>query len=150
MRELVAMLPARISGRPYDDLDADMVAQDAERCVWLVRGPSEKARHLIAALGDSQYSPDQLEIDDAADWVDDDARWKREESRALAQGYHGLRVCGEGLHLNGGTEGLRIKALGTYRADNVPVGDVARAFHAALVKQAGCWQRVPTAALNET
>jgi hypothetical protein len=201
MRELTAMLPARMSRRPYDDLDADMVAevlvylvsrrlievpsaelaglamqwgervchfyrsdddlatllvpyfrqglQDAERCVWLVRGSSEKARQAIAALGDSQYSPDQLEIDDAADWVDDEARWKREESRALAQGYHGLRVCGEGLHLNGGTEGLRIKALGTYRAGSVPVGDVARSYHAALVKQAGCWQRVPTAALNE-
>jgi len=200
MRELIAMLPARMSARPYDDLDADMVAevlvylvsrrlidvpsaelaglalqwgervchfyrsdddlvelvvpyfrrglQDAERCVWLVRGASDKARQAIAALGDSQYSPDQLEIDDAADWVEDDARWKREESRALAQGYHGLRVCGEGLYLNGGTEGLRIKALGTYRAGSVPVGDVARAYQAALVKQAGCWQRVPTAALD--
>ena len=184
MRDLVAMLPARMSGRPYDDLDADMVAevlvylvsrglidvptaelaglamqwgervchfyrseddlaelvlpyfhrglQDAERCVWLVRGSSGKARQAIAALGDRQFSPDQLEIEDAADWVDDAARWKREESRALAQGYHGLRVCAEGLHLNGGTEGLRIKALGTYR------GQRAGPRRRALVPRGTC------------
>lgn len=201
MGDLVALLPARMSRRPYDDLDADMVAevliylvsrrlinvpsaelagltmqwgervchfyrsddelvtllvpyfrqglQDAERCIWLVRGPSDKARQAIAALADSQYSPDQLEVDDAGDWADDETRWKREEGRALAQGYHGLRVCGDGMHFNGGTHGLRIKALGTYRAGSVHVGDIAGAYHAALVKDQGCWQRIPTSALRE-
>lgn len=192
MGDLVALLPARLSGRPYDDIDADAVAevlvylvsrgqlsvpssglvlqwgervchfyrsdeelssllvpyfrqglQDAERCIWLVRGSSEKARHAIGALADSQYSPDQLEVDDAGDWADDDARWQREEKRALAQGYHGLRVCAEGLHLNGGTRGLRIKALGTYRAGSAAIDAILSAHHAALVRQQGCWQRIP-------
>ena len=196
MADLAALLPVRLSGKPYDKFDADMVAealiylvtrglinvpsaelaglamqwgdrvchfyrsddelvallvpyfrqglQDAERCIWLVRGPSDKARQAIGALADSQYSPDQLEVDDAADWAEDDGRWKREESRALAQGYHGLRVCGEGMHFNGGTSGLRIKALGTYRAGSAELGEVLAAHHAALVRQQGCWQRIPT------
>ena len=199
MRDLVAMLPVRLSGKPYDAFDADMVAevlvylvsrgliavpsaeiaelalewgdrvchvyrsdddlvglvvpyfrrglQDAERCIWLVRGPSDKARHAIAALADTQYSPDQIEVGHAEDWGEDDERWRREEGRALAQGYNGLRVCAEGLNLNGGTMGLRIKAVGTYRAGSADSA-ILRGYHAALVKRDGYWQRIPTKGLT--
>ena len=192
LRDLLPMLPVRMKGKPYEDFDADTVAevlvylvgrgliavpsaelalewgdrvchfyrsekelpellipyfrqglQDAERCIWLVRGSSSKARHAIAALADSQYSPDQLEVADAEDWKDDE-RWKREESRALAQGYNGLRVCGDELHLNGGTLELRIKALGTWRAGGADVAGILGAHRAALVRSEGCWHRIPT------
>jgi len=193
LRELLGMLPVRLNGKPYEDFDADIVAevlvylvgrgllsvpsaelslewgervchfyrkdeelpallvpyfrqglQQGERCIWLVRGRSEEARQAIGALGDSQFSPDQLEVADADDWGEGDERWIREERRALGQGYEGLRVCADGLHLNGGTRELRIKALGTWRAGAADIGAVLGAHNAALVKNGGCWQRIPT------
>jgi len=192
LRDLLSMLPVRLNGKPYDQFDADTIAealvylvgrglisvpsaelslewgdrvchfyrrdeelaellvpyfrqglQDGERCIWLVCSASRKARHSIAALADSQYSPDQLEVGDVEDWGDD-ARWQREESRALSQGYNGLRVCGEELHLNGATQDLRIKALGTWRAGSRDISGILAAHRAALVRNQGCWQRIPT------
>lgn len=50
-----------------------------ERCVWLVSTPPAIAE-------------DRLEVIDPADWGD---AWEREQERALAQGYAGLRVCAD-------------------------------------------------------
>jgi hypothetical protein len=123
--------------------------QDGERCLWLAQdeGESAKARHAIAALADTQYSPDQLEVMDAEDWTSDVDVWTREEQRALVQGYNGVRVCGEELELDRATAVLRIKALCVYsaeRTERAAVPDIIRAHHAALVRNRECWQRIPT------
>jgi hypothetical protein len=199
MAELVEMLPVKLNGKPYDDFDADMVAEvlvhlvgkglievpaselaglrvewgerlchfyrsedellgllapyfgqglaRGERCLWLVgaASASAKARQSIASLADRQGSPEQLEVIDTDEWTPDLDTWSREEERALAQGYSGLRICGEALGLNGETAGLRMKALSTYRAQGVARSEIdglIRAHHGALVKNGGCWQRV--------
>ena len=122
---------------------------DGERCVWITShaAPSPKARQAIAALADSQYSPDQLELMDADEWSHDVDGWTREESRALGQGYHGVRACGEALQLEERTAALRIKVLCTYsteRTDRAAVPAIIRSHHAALVKHQHYWQRIPT------
>ena len=201
MSTLVEMLPVKLDGKPYEDFDADIVAEvliyligkgliavpgpeiaelnlrwgdrvchfyrsdeeligllvpyfrqglaEGERCIWLARdeGPSAKARQVIAALADSQYSPDQLEVTHADEWTNDLDAWTREEQRSLVQGYHGVRVCGEAVELEGRTAALRIKALCTYhagRTDRAAVPNIIRAHHAALVKNRQYWQRIPT------
>jgi hypothetical protein len=193
------MLPVKLNGKPYEDFDADVVAEvlvhlvgkglievpstelaglrvewgerlchfyrsedellglvtpyfqqglaQGERCLWLVgsASASANARQSIASLADRQGSPDQIEVIDADDWMPDIDSWSREEERALAQGYSGLRLCGEAL---GAAEGLRVKVLSTYQAQRIArdeIPSVIRAHHAALVKNASCWQRIPTA-----
>ncbi len=182
--ELVALLPASLDGRPYEDLDADCVAEvlvylvgkgvlDAasleaaglrvewgerlchfyrheeellallgpyfrqglarnERCLWLAGpGTSDKAREEIDPLAEV------LEADDCA--------LQREESRALAQGYSGLRICGEALALEIHTPSRRLKTLSTYKADRLQLAEISlllRAHDGALVKSGGGWQRV--------
>ena len=202
MADLIEMLPVKLNGKPYDEFDADIVAEvlvylvgkslievprgelaglrvdwgerlchfyrsddellgllvpyfqqgleQGERCMWLAStgSASPKARHSIASLADRQSSPEQLEVVDMDDWMPDLDTWPREEERALAQGYSGLRICGEALELDGEMEALRMKALSTYRAQRIARGDIAgiiRAHHAAFVKNGSCWQRVPTA-----
>lgn len=188
--ELIAMLPGRLDGRPYEDFDADSVAEvlvylvtkgvldvpsaelaglqvewgerlchfyrsedeligllapyfrqglaKGERCIWIAApGASHKARQEIASLGDSHGSPEQLEV------LDDRVSWRREEERTLAQGYSGLRVCGEALAVDGTP--ARMKALSTYRSDGLErdaIAGLIRAHDGALVKVRGCWQRV--------
>jgi hypothetical protein len=200
MAELIEMLPVKLNGKPYDDFDADIVAEvlvhlvgkglievpaselaglrvewgerlchfyrsedellglvapyfqqglaQGERCLWLAGlAASRKARQAIAMLADRQGSPDQLEVVDD-DWTPDLDTWSREEERALAQGYSGLRICGEALGLNGESAGLRMKALSTYRVECIAraeLGGLIRAHQAAFVKNGSCWQRVPTA-----
>jgi hypothetical protein len=188
--ELIEMLPTRLDGQPYQDFDADCVAEVLvylvskgvihvpaaeaaplrldwgerlchfyrheeellvllghyfrqglernERCVWLAAdAASEKARQTIAALADSHGTPEQLEVIDDAIWI-----WQREEERAVAQGYSGLRICGEALSLQ---RGVRMKALSTYRRDGLQRDEIAsliRAHDGALVKTGAGWQRV--------
>lgn len=190
--ELIEMLPARLDGRPYEDFDADCVAEvlvylvtkgvldlpgpelaglhvnwgerlchfyrsedellsllepyfkqgltTGERCIWIAApGASHNARQEIASLGDCHGSPEQLEV------VDDNCfSWSREQGRTVAQGYSGLRVCGEALALDG-KSAARIKALSTYRSDGLEraaIDGLIRAHDGALVRMRGCWQRV--------
>jgi hypothetical protein len=190
--DLVAMLPARLHTRPYDDFNADSVAEvlvylvgkgvlevpsaelaglrvewgerlchfyrsesrllalltpyfqdglaQGERCLWIAApGTSDGARQKITSLADSHGSPDQLEM-----LEDAQISWHREEQRALAQGYRGLRVCGEALVIE--SQGLaRMKALSTYRSDGLEPAQMAgvlRDHDGALVMARGCWQRV--------
>jgi hypothetical protein len=201
MSRLVEMLPITLNGKPYEDFDADIVAEvlvyligkgliavpgpeianlnlrwgdrvchfyrteddlvalllpyfqqglaEGERCIWLAQDEeaSRKARQTIAALADTQYSPDQLEVADANDWGRDVEAWTRAEQRSLVEGYHGLRVSGEALDLDARTSSLRVKALCTYhaeRTDRAAVPTIIRSHHAALVKNGAYWQRVPT------
>ena len=190
---LIDMLPARLDGRPYEDFDADSVAEVLvylvskgvidvpsvesvgfrvewgerlchfyrsedellgllghyfgeglernERCVWLAgETTSVKARHAIASLADSHGSPEQLEVINDAIWI-----WDREEQRAVAQGYSGLRICGEALLLGRDIQQRRMKALSTYRTKDLQRAQIAgliRAHDGALVKRGGGWQRV--------
>lgn len=107
-----------------------------ERCLWLMGDePSAKARRMVAALADTPYSPDQLELLRAGEWENDLGAWTREEQRALSQGYAGLRICGEALELPEGTAALRIKALSTYGGDALPPARVV------LVNDRGRWTR---------
>jgi len=184
--ELIEMLPARLDGRPYEDFDADSVAEVLvylvskgviavptleaaplrlewgerlchfyrseeellvllghyfrqglernERCVWLAgTAASEGARQEIASL-------EQLEVIDDAIWI-----WQREEERAIAQGYNGLRICGEALRFERDAQPRRLKALSTYRSGSVEREEIARLIRAhdgALVRSGGGWQRV--------
>ena len=77
-----------------------------ERCIWqLGRGVTiAAARRALAAL--AEYSADQVDIVEADAPID----WAREETRALGQGYRGLRIGGERLHALGGF-GRRTKTL---------------------------------------
>ena len=107
-----------------------------ERCLWLANEePSPKACAGLAALADGEYSPDQLEILRAGEWREDFASWRREEQRALAQGYAGLRLCGEALELPPGAAALRIKALATYGRGAPPAG------RTLLLNERGSWVR---------
>lgn len=190
---LMDMLPTRLDGLPYQDFDADCVAEVLvylvgkgvidvpsaeaaglrvewgerlchfyrgedellallghyfreglernERCVWLVgETTSVKARHSIASLAYSHGSPEQLEVIGDAIWI-----WDREEQRAVAQGYSGLRICGEALLLDRDIQQRRMKALSTYRTKDLQRAQIAgliRAHDGALVKRGGGWQRV--------
>ncbi|HYL89493.1 MAG TPA: MEDS domain-containing protein [Burkholderiales bacterium] len=182
--DLIAMLPARLDGRPYEDFDADCVAEvivylvskgvlDAasleaaglhvewgerlchfyrhedellgllgpffrqglarnERCLWLA-GPAttDKARDEIGLLAEV------LEEGDCA--------LPREERRAVAQGYNGLRVAGEALVLDVDMPPHRMKALATYRSGSLQPAQIVlllRAHDGALVKRRGGWHRV--------
>jgi hypothetical protein len=86
--------------------------QSFERCIWLIGAPltSSEARQAIEASLDVPHSPDQLDIIDAEDWCPDTRDWMREESRALEEGYRGIRICGDALRLEP-YPGMRIKAL---------------------------------------
>jgi hypothetical protein len=79
-----------------------------ERCIW-VAGDA-----LASQAGDMlREAGDQLEIVDYAG-LD---LWQREESRALAQGYNGLRLCADAAYeaqVDAAMEGRRIKALCTH------------------------------------
>lgn len=77
-----------------------------ERCIWLLSGSlaMATARRALGAL--SEYSADQVDLVEAGAAID----WKREEARALGQGYRGLRIGGERLHAHGAL-GSRTKAL---------------------------------------
>jgi len=123
--------------------------EHGERCLWLAgTRPSEKARQSIASLADRQHPPEQLEVVEMDDWTPDVDAWSREQERALAQGYSGLRICGEALDLEGETEIARTKALSTYSAQSTStseIGSVILRHDAALVKNIDVWQRVPTA-----
>ena len=70
-----------------------------ERCVWLVSSPQA-------------ITEDRLELIDPADWGDS---WEREESRALAQGYSGLRVCADMRTLHERAPGRRSRQLCTHQ-----------------------------------
>ena len=80
--------------------------QDDERCIWqLGRGFSvAAARRALGTV--AEYSVDQVDIVEADSPID----WAREETRALGQGYRGLRIGGERLHALGGL-GRRTKTL---------------------------------------
>jgi hypothetical protein len=80
--------------------------EDDERCIWqLGRGFSvATARRALATMAD--YTVDQVDIVEADAPVD----WVREETRALGQGYAGLRIGGERLHRLG-TLGPRTRTL---------------------------------------
>jgi hypothetical protein len=82
------------------------------------------------------------------DWTPDVDAWSREQERALAQGYSGLRLCGEALDLSSETQIARTKALSTYSAQSTStseIGTLLLRHDAALVKNIDVWQRVPTA-----
>jgi hypothetical protein len=78
--------------------------ENDERCIWQVGGELTvaAARRALSEMRD--YSADQVDIV-AAGAID----WLREESRALGQGYRGLRICGERLHA--GALGIRTRIL---------------------------------------
>src|SRR4051812_40503926 len=80
--------------------------ENDERCIWqLGRGLSvAAARRALAALAD--YSADQVDIIEAGAAID----WRREETRALGEGYRGLRIGGERLH-GSADLGTRTKTL---------------------------------------
>jgi hypothetical protein len=80
--------------------------ENDERCIWQIgRGFTvAAARRALAAA--AEYSAFQVDIVEADDPID----WAREETRALGQGYSGLRVGGERLHRLG-TLGSRTKTL---------------------------------------
>jgi hypothetical protein len=202
MAELITLLPVKLNGKPYEDFDADIVAEvlvylvgrglievpstelsglcvawgerlchfyrseeqllgllvpyfrqgleHGERCLWIAGSAraSEKARQSIASLAASQHSPEQLEVVEMDDWTPDVDAWSREQERALAQGYSGLRLCGEALDLSSETEIARTKALSTYSAQSTStseIGTLLLRHDAALVKNIDVWQRVPTA-----
>ena len=202
MAELITLLPVKLNGKPYEDFDADIVAEvlvylvgkglievpstelsglrvawgerlchfyrseeqllgllvpyfrqgleHAERCLWIAGSTraSEKARQSIASLAARQHSPEQLEVVEMDDWTPDVDAWSREQERALAQGYSGLRLCGEALDLSSETQIARTKALSTYSAQSTStseIGTVLLRHDAALVKNIDVWQRVPTA-----
>ena len=201
MAELLTLLPVKLNGKPYEDFDADIVAEvlvylvgkrlievpstelaglplafgerlchfyrsenellgllvpyfqqgleHGERCLWLAgTRASAKARQSIASLADRQYPPEQLEVVEMDDWIPDVDAWSREQERALAQGYSGLRLCGEALDLEGEMEIARTKALSTYSvhsSSSHEIDTVILRHDAALVKNIDVWQRVPTA-----
>ena len=80
--------------------------QDDERCIWqLGRGFTvAAARRALGTV--AEFTVDQVDIVEADAPID----WAREETRALGQGYRGLRVGGERLHALGGL-GRRTKTL---------------------------------------
>lgn len=80
--------------------------ENDERCIWqLGRGFTvAAARGALASL--AEYSAHQIDIVEADAPID----WAREETRALGQGYRGLRIGGERLHALGGL-GQRTKTL---------------------------------------
>lgn len=98
----------------YDSRDA-LIAQalpwfrqgleNDERCIWQVGGDLTVAiaRRALGAMRD--YSADQVDIVASGAVID----WLREESRALGQGYRGLRISGERLHA--GALGMRTRML---------------------------------------
>ncbi len=181
--ELIAMLPARLDGRPYEDFDADCVAEvfvylvskgvldvanlevalqlqwgerlchfyrreeelvsllgtffrqgvaRNERCVWLA----------TAAISDRVRE----EIDPLAEVLEEgDCTLPREERRAVAEGYSGLRICGEALALEIDAHAPRTKALSTYCANRLQPGEIVlllREHDGALVRSRAGWQRV--------
>ena len=77
-----------------------------ERCIWqLGRGFTiAAARRALGTV--AEYSADQVDIVESDSVID----WAREETRALGQGYRGLRIGGERLHRLGSI-GLRTKTL---------------------------------------
>jgi hypothetical protein len=103
-----------------------------ERCIWLLGAAltSRMARQAIARIDDLRDPGDQLEIADYADWAPDGEyaaedlfdNWAREETRARAQGYRGLRVCVDAgqdfaaleAKMREAIGALRIKVLCTY------------------------------------
>lgn len=80
--------------------------ENDERCMWqIARGFTVgAARRALGAV--AEYSADQVDIVEADAPVD----WAREETRALGEGYAGLRIGGERLHRLGGI-GQRTKTL---------------------------------------
>jgi len=86
-----------------------------ERCLWVAPAAlaSQIARQEDHRLRDLRNAGDQLEIIDCADWSPEACR--REESRALSQGYNGLRLSGDAMH--GAAGSLRIKVLCTHPAN---------------------------------
>ena len=80
--------------------------ENDERCIWQLTASLSlaAARRALGAL--IEYSADQVDIVEAGATID----WRREEARALGQGYRGLRIGGERLHA-GGALGSRTKAL---------------------------------------
>lgn len=80
--------------------------ENDERCIWQIgRGFTvAAARRALATV--AEYSADQVDIVEADTAVD----WLREETRALGQGYAGLRVGGERIHRLGSL-GQRTKTL---------------------------------------
>ncbi len=85
-----------------------------ERCLWVAPAAlaSQIARQEDSRLRDLRDAGDQLEIIDCADWSA--LACRREEARALSQGYSGLRVSGDAVH--GAAGELRIKVLCTHPA----------------------------------
>jgi hypothetical protein len=103
------------SYRTHDDL-LDLVvpyfAQGLsrnERCLWVAPAAlaSRIGRQEDQRLRDLRELGDRLEL--VVDGIPD---WQREERRSLAEGYAGLRVCGELMHAAIGH--LRVKALCTH------------------------------------
>ena len=147
--------------------------EDHERCIWVLNEPLTEALAtdaLAAAMPRFERYTDQISLHHFADWYLDGsgrlkpsdevlAAWQQAESRALDQGYLGLRITGDTLQVNGqwrafqGYEarvhgaigGLRIKALCTYSAQDCGrdrIEDVVCSHDVAFVKHEG-WHRIP-------
>jgi len=122
--------------------------RDGERCMWVLRGdaPASRARKAIAALPDMRCTPDELEVVDAEEWFPDTDIWTREEERAVARGYTGLRICGEAPGLERGAT-PRVKLLATYpaAASCETIERVISAHDGVLVRGERFWRRLSSA-----
>ena len=144
-----------------------------ERCLWIT-APPLPAIEAIEALRphcggvDEALAAGALRVRDFDEWRANSGRptgadvlglWLREEERALADGYNGLRIGGNMSVLapadwpgfmayeravSAGFSGRRIVALCSYAADSRPeaqVRDVVQAHHCAFKRAAaGDWQ----------
>jgi hypothetical protein len=130
-----------------------------ERCIWVTAPPlpaGEAARELRAAWSgaDDALATGALRILDFDHWYTDPAGlkgiavidlWLREEERALAEGYRGLRITGNTSFLgsgdwqpfmnyeravNGSLQGHRIVALCSYLLEGCSASQVAEVMRA--------------------
>lgn len=160
------------------DLAATLVAYFAtglsnhERCIWVTAEPLDAKQAKIAAQNagldvEAAIRKGSLKILDYADWYSQTGSlkndemvqlWLDEESRALADGYRGLRTTGnvtfvtpeaweafmEYEHaVNAAFEGRHIVALCTYRLGQLQgsgVLDVSRRHHCTLHRPDQGWQ----------
>jgi len=143
-----------------------------ERCIWIAAEPLGATLAKIAAQNagldvEAAMRKGSLTILDHAEWYAEEGTlkgdeivkvWLEEESRALAQGYSGLRITGNVTFLtpatwdlfmdyeqglNGALEGRRIVTLCTYRLGQVGAAellDVSRRHHCTLDHPDQGWQ----------
>lgn len=177
-----------ISGIPYgihmchfyesgEDLAAALVPYFAaglrnnERCIWIAAEPLDAAQAKIAAQNagldvEAAMRKGSLRIVDHSDWFSETGTeadqivqaWLTEESRALAQGYRGLRITGNVTFVTPETwddfmdyeqaasealQDRRIVTLCSYRLGQfgaAEVLDVSRRHHCTLDRPDQGWQ----------